>query len=390
MRVRRWTGLVLGLLATGCTAGDDDQEPVVCKTPGNAAAAVAVYAEGVAASYAAVLTGAVALQQKVNALVANPSATALAEARTAWLSARTIYGETEVFRFYDGPIEQDGLEGQVNAWPMDEGYVDGVEGNATSGIINNTAITISAQGLLALNEQGGEENIATGWHAIEFLLWGQDQSDTGPGARPYTDFVDGPAGTAPNADRRRQYLTVVMDQLVADLTVARTAWAAETPGNYRAGFVADTEGSLRNILKGMGSLSGAELAGERMSVAYQEKDQEDEHSCFSDNTHQDIISNARGIQNVWLGRYPGIPQGLGIRDVVAQADAALAAKMTNQVEVSVNAAQGIPAPFDQAILGADTAPGRVAIRATIEALRTQTDTTVEVATALCTPLTLDP
>lgn len=384
--------LLAGALAVsgGCSTSDggSDAGTPACALPDNAQAAVERYAEGVEASYGAVLAATTTLQARVNTLLANPSAAALADARTAWLDARTLYGETEVFRFYNGPM--DAVEGQVNAWPLDEAYVDGVEGDATAGIIHNTAQAITAESLLSLNEQGGEENISTGWHAVEFLLWGQDQSTTGPGARPYTDFVDGAGGTAANADRRRQYLSVVMDQLVADLTTVHGAWAANTPGNYRASFVADVPGALLKILKGMGSLSGAELSGERMSVAYTEKDQEDEHSCFSDNTHQDIISNARGIQNVWLGRYAGTTSGVALRDVVARQDAALATRMTAELDASVAATQAIPAPFDQAILGADTAPGRVAIRAAIEALRTQTDTTVDVATALCQALSLDP
>ena len=56
---------------------------------------------------------------------------------------------------------------------------------------------ITAEALTAANEEGGETNISTGWHAIEFLLWGQDLSATGPGARPATDYT-----TAPNAERR--------------------------------------------------------------------------------------------------------------------------------------------------------------------------------------------
>jgi putative iron-regulated protein len=42
----------------------------------------------------------------------------------------------------------------------------------------------------------------------------------------------------------------------------------------------------------------------------------------------------------------------------------------------------IPAPFDQAILGPDTAPGRVAIAAAIADLNTQTDAIADSAAAL--------
>jgi hypothetical protein len=57
-----------------------------------------------------------------------------------------------------------------------------------------------------LSARDGEENVAAGWHAIEFPLWGQDLSETSPGNRSFEDYVDGKRS---NADRRRQYLKVV-------------------------------------------------------------------------------------------------------------------------------------------------------------------------------------
>src|SRR5256885_11217291 len=70
-----------------------------------------------------------------------------------------------------------------------------------------------------------------------------------------------------------------------------------------------------------GSLSRGELAGERLEVALASRDQEDEHSCFSDNTHRDAVTNAQGILNVWQGSYKRLDgselQGPGIKDWVA-------------------------------------------------------------------------
>ena len=114
-------------------------------------------------------------------------------AKEAWLTARDEYGPTEAFRFYGGPIdnEETGVEGLVNAWPLDEAYIDYVDGDPEAGIVNNPDEhpTIDADALVAANEQGGEANVSTGWHAIEFLLWGQDLSADGPGARPVEDYT---------------------------------------------------------------------------------------------------------------------------------------------------------------------------------------------------------
>ena len=90
--------------------------------PGNTGDAVANYADIVEATYADTLADAQALDGTLEALVADPSDTTLAAARTAWLDSREPYLQTEVFRFYDGPIDnaEDGPEGLINAWPLDE------------------------------------------------------------------------------------------------------------------------------------------------------------------------------------------------------------------------------------------------------------------------------
>ena len=186
----------------------------------------------VSASYEDVLQAALGLQQSITGFLAAPSQEGLDAARKAWLAAREFYGQTEAFRFYGGPIDNDnGPEGRMNAWPMDESYVDYVVDAPTAGIVNDRKVAITKKRLAALNERDGEENIATGWHAIEFLLWGQDLSATGPGARPFEDYVD---GKKPNADRRRQYLRVVTELLIDDLRFLHTAWAPNSAKNYRA------------------------------------------------------------------------------------------------------------------------------------------------------------
>ncbi|MDP3796226.1 MAG: imelysin family protein [Polaromonas sp.] len=349
------------------------------------------YAALVHASYADTLQTAQAMQRAIAAFVKSPSADALAAARKAWLEAREFYGQTEAFRFYGGPIDDgNGPEGRINAWPMDESFVDGIQGKPNTGLINNRKFAISKSSLAKQNERGGEENIATGWHAIEFLLWGQDQSETGPGQRSFEDFVD---GKVPNADRRRQYLTAATELLVDDLSLLEKAWAPGVKNNYRAKFDKGGKESVRKMLVGLGSLSRGELAGERLEVALNSQDQEDEHSCFSDNTHRDVVNNAKGIQNVWLGEYQrangSVLKGPSLRDLVAAKNAALADKTSQQIAASVAAAGTIQAPFDREIVGAKDAPGRQRIQKTIESLTLQSKDLVTAASALgITKLTL--
>ena len=340
------------------------------------------------ASYSDTLAAAQDMQTAIATFLKAPSAEGLDKARQAWREARGFYGQTEAFRFYGGPIDdENGPEGQINAWPLDEAYVDYVEGKPKAGLVNNTKVRITKAALVKANERGGEENISAGWHAIEFLLWGQDLSETGAGNRSFEDYL---VGKGTNADRRGQYLTVATQLLVDDLSGLVKAW---TPGakNYRAQFEKGGKESVRKMIVGLGSLSRGELSGERMEVALNSQDQEDEHSCFSDNTHRDVVTNAKGIQNVWLGQYRQRDgkalTGPGLRDLVAVKDVALADKTTAQINASVTGAEAIPAPFDQAI--AKGSAGRPAIEKTVASLVAQSKLLVESASAVgITKLTL--
>ena len=338
---------------------------------------IAHYANMVQATYEDSAELAKILQQKIDAFVAHPTEAGLAEAKKAWLAAREPYGQTEVFRFYGGPIDaEDGPEGMINAWPLDEAYIDGVEGRVSSGLINNTKIKLDVAALKKANERGGEANISTGYHAIEFLLWGQDFNEAGAGMRPLQDFTE-----AANADRRREYLKITAALLVEQLDGLAQAWLPNVE-NYRTKFEKDPE-SLRKMMVGMGALSRAELAGERMEVALASKDQEDEHSCFSDNTHRDVVNNAQGIQNVWLGSYMrvdgSVVSGASLQALVAKVDAAAAEQMTADLANTAQLTQAIVGPFDQALVKPE---GRRQIEAAVAALKKQAVSLVNAAKAV--------
>ncbi len=325
-----------------------------------------------------------------------PTEGALTDARAAWTAARLPYMETEAARFYGGPIDDEatGYEGLINSWPMDEAFLDYVEGDTDSGLINDSTVLpeITGEAIAALNGADSEANVSTGWHAIEFLLWGQDLADDGPGARPFTDFATDGSATAENQVRRRAYLAAVSTLMIADMSAVRDAWA---PGaTYRTAFVARSpEEGLGAILTGMGSLAGGELAGERMNVAYTTQEQEDEHSCFSDTTLNDHLHDAIGIRNLYLGSYTRIDDtvvsGASISSLVAARDPALDTSVRARLDAGVAAIEAIPGPFDQAILGADSAAGRVAILAAINAMRDVADAIEEVAELLDVPLTIE-
>jgi putative iron-regulated protein len=385
------TALAVGLVGCGSSdSGSDSGKQETTTTaaakesalsPEQAEAAATTYADLVFASYSDTVAATKQLQSDIAAFVADPTDETLQTAKDSWLAARDAYGPTEVYRFSDGPIDNpdDGPEGQINAWPMDEAYVDYVEDDPEAGIINDTAGVpeITRDVIVEANEEGGETNISTGWHAIEFLLWGQDLSEDGPGERPVTDYT-----TAPNAERRAQYLTEVTDLLVEDLEGVTEQWDPEG-GEYRTEFLADPDQAVTDILRGMGALSAGELAGERIAVALDTKEQEDEHSCFSDNTLADVINNATGIQRAYTAEYEGV-DGTSLSDVVEEVDPELNQDLLEQLEANVALAESLEefGTFEEIIRSDDDSEGRKKMNELVENLQAQGDAIAALGAAL--------
>ncbi len=340
--------LVAGFAIIGCSSDDSGSSSNVTKSQ-----VIENYTKIVSANYQQAYDDAVALETAVTDFTANPTDANFTTAKAKWKAARESYGTTEAFRFSNGPIDdENGPEGLINSWPLDENYIDYVQGNANAGIINATATypTIDKALLISLNENGGEKNISTGYHAIEFLLWGQDltaPSANLPGQRPYTDFVDG--GTAANQNRRRDYLKACADLLTDNLQYLVDQW--KEGGAYRATFLAlPKDTAIQNMFLGITTLVQAELAVERMDVALGNADQEDEHSCFSDNTHRDIAQNLQGAINVYTGKYGNI-DGPSLEDLVKQANETYYTNTQTSMTAAHDKIAAIMIPFDLAISG---------------------------------------
>ncbi|MBV7300714.1 imelysin family protein [Enterovibrio paralichthyis] len=378
------------------------------------------YADIAHAVYADSLSTAKALDAQIEQFLKAPSAQGLEAVKQAWIAARVPYQQSEVFRFGNAIVDE--WEGQLNAWPLDEGLIDyvaddyqyelGNEG-AAANIVANRTLTIGASSLdvstltpeliAELNEVGGSEaNVASGYHAVEFLLWGQDLNGTKPGAgqRAYTDYVVGDGCTNGNCERRGQYLKAATELLVKDLAWMENQWAGNVDGNYRQELLqAPSDTGLQKMLFGMGSLSLGELAGERMKVALEANSTEDEHDCFSDNTHNAHYYDEQGIYNVYTGLYKRtdgtLLSGPSIADLVAQNDEQAAKTIQaqfdetrNQVYQLVVSAEQDNQHFDQ-LIAADNAPGNKLVNDTIAALVAQTGA-IEQAAAIVGITNLSP
>lgn len=377
---------------------------LLCATPvwaTDRTAVLVTYTNIAEAKYQDSLTAARALKVAINALVSKPSPASLAAARDAWLVARIPYQQTEVYRF-GNPIVDD-WEGKVNAWPLDEGLIDYVDASYAGPTDENIYAALNviatpkfelagaeidattiAPALLSntLHEADGVDvNVAAGYHAIEFLLWGQDLNGTGPGAgnRPWTDYAQGTDCTNGNCDRRAAYLQAATDLLVDDLEWMAAQWAQG--GAARASVMADETAGLIAIVTGMGSLSYGELAGERMRLGLLLNDPEEEQDCFSDNTHNSHYYDGLGIQNVYLGRYQRLDgetiAGPSLSDLVAEADPVLDTELRAKLDTTIAALEAIRMAarsgmaYDQ-MLARGNAKGEALIMAGIEGLIDQT------------------
>ena len=279
-------------------------------------------------------------------LVNEPNEENLAAARSAWRLSRVPYQQTEALRFGNSVV--DDFEGKVNAWPLDEGLIDYVadssffEGSENpvvlANVIANPRINIKGETVNAtlinpsllesLHEAGGiEANVATGYHAIEFLLWGQDLNGTnaGAGERKATDFNKTNCSNG-NCQRRGDYLLAAVDLLISDLETMVVAFSGNGEGRK-----AMADGGIGGLLTGLGSLSYGELAGERTKLGLMLHDPEEEHDCFSDNTHISHYYDVVGIGNIWTGSYRrtggDLVTGPGLINYITKRDASMAREL---------------------------------------------------------------
>ena len=297
-----------------------------------------------------------------------PDNNSLTNAKNKWIAARSIYGITEAFRFYGGPIDgvnkygEEGPEGLINAWPLNEAYIDYVKGSPNAGIINNLSLEINNDTIIAANMSEDDADVSSGWHAIEFLLWGQDFSLETAGIREASDYLP----TNEINIRRRAYLVATSALLLEHINWLSMEWLENGEGRKAFLNKNDPGGA---ILTGIATLAGFELSSERIATALDSGDPEDEHSCFSDQTHNDVKANFNGIINVYLGKgLNGLSFSPSISEFVAKNNLKLhenILEIINETNISIN---NITVPFDKMLSEPKNGPGRQAAEKTVSNL----------------------
>lgn len=312
---------------------------------------VSDYSKHVYNTYVELLKANKNLENTLQDFTKNPTQESFDRAKTSWLEARRVYAATEAFRFYGGPIDDatTGPEGLMNAWPLDEAYIDYVKGDDRAGIINNPKQfpSISKELIISMNEKNGEKNISSGYHAIEFLLWGQDFDLKSPGKRSFEDYIKLKNA---NAERRASYLNLLSLLLVEHSQQLVDAWDINKKGAFVHSFTKlPLKDSLNKIFLGVGTLAMDEMSGERMIVPLEKNDQENEQNCFSDTTDKDLLKNQEGIMAIYLGKYQGF-DGVGLKAFISSIDKKGEQKIQAQLDKSLNLLKNLKSPFDNVIM----------------------------------------
>lgn len=368
--------LLVAMAPIACSSDEEGNDDVAV----DAGPALLNYANHLHQAYKDSADDARALKTKLEALIASPSQATLDAARTEWLHSRRNYMLTEGARFYEGPIdaEPENVEYLLNGWPLDEGFIDYVVDGPTrgdgqridGGIIADESFALTPEALDGRNgEDEDEENIAAGYHAIEFILWGQAMNEVGPGERPFTDFDENDATHGSTAKRRGEFLIAAVDGIINHLTNLTAAW--EEGAEYRTTFLANENNeSLSNVFAGLGKLSRGEMAGERINAGLESKERRDQHNCFSSTTNTDFIRDAIGIRDFYLGDYNG-DDGPGFDELVAQKDPELNEKLIAQLNTTIDGMKSISVYFEQAIAADDSDPERQKLINVRESFRDQ-------------------
>jgi uncharacterized iron-regulated protein len=268
------------------------------------------------------------LSSAVNRFVKNPNDQTLKAAQDAWVAARSPWEQSECFGF--GPAESLGYDAALDSWPVNE---------------TDLKAAINSKDKVTSEYVKKRQDTEKGFHVIEYLLFGNDKS------KKATDFNK----------RELDYLQALstdFSQVANDLV---TSWTKGVEGNPAYREVIATAGDSRNstypslqagaeeMVQGMiDSLD--EVANEKIAKPFEEKDQKWMESRFSFNTLNDLKSNVKGAENVYLGRFPDAnTSGTGLTAYVAKVNPDLDARVKSELQASVEALEKIPAPFEKSV-----------------------------------------
>jgi putative iron-regulated protein len=298
------------------------------------------------------LSQGVALKEAVSAFVKNPKAETHLLAKVSWMRARLPFLQSEFSRVIaeSGKVGSD-ISNRLNGWPIDPGHIDYTCLMAGGNIISSKEKypAITSELLRSMNLKAGESDFTTGYHVIEFLLWGEDLDKESSGKRSFKDYDK---NNSELAKRRADYLLACCELLIQDLKDLVFEWDTESKNNLRSSLESMPSDQAITKILGMVSFLADDLAKSQIGSIISKGATFKEQSTFSDTTHFDFLHTVAGISNLAAGAYVGLDGklqilGLGLIGLAEQIPNSRADKIRSLINNAMKSAQAFKGPFDQ-------------------------------------------
>lgn len=309
------------------------------------------------------------VDSKLASFLYHPNPMTHGELKQAWRQAYDDFLRAMVFAYlpiqdppewYSKHIAYRDLLTQLDSWPIQGGYIDYVPGYPFSGIVNDLTLVIDEQTLRNQHLFTDNSNASIGYHALEFMLWGDNgersphdffpQENTAPvllnegehnhenseagldqGTEPapevhaHTEETNQPGMPEPqNHNRRRQYVQVISEVLQKDLIRVQRRWEPST--GYYAQLIQQStpDNTLQAALIAAQRLISEEILNKRFTL---------ESSEFSASSARDIEMLLHGLQLWFNPEDDGLQEG-SLMFLMEQASAAKAGAFMQQLEQS--------------------------------------------------------
>lgn len=288
-------------------------------------------------------------------LLTTESAENLAAAQQAWKDVRVPWEQGEAHIF--GPVDALSIDPHLDTWPLNTSDLQ---------TLLNTITGFNADNLKGYNDD------VQGFHALEYLLFGDGVADNEKSIEEMTDA-------------EREYLSAAAEVFESYTQNLFDAWSVTNNADDDSAlaykdylitadnqFYSSQLAIVEELINGMIGIVNEVHAGkidEPFGSSINNIDTTKVESQYSWNSLADFTDNIRGVQNVYRGEFSGQSDEAGIIDFVSAADADIATRVDTEIADAIAAIKAIAGendlPFRQAISNADA---RVRIQAAVDAL----------------------
>lgn len=266
-----------------------------------------------------------ALNSSVGVFVAAPSGAGLIDIQAKWRAARDPWESNESFGF--GPVGNDGIDGNTDDWPVD---------------INSLKTILASNQTLDATFVTNMVTNTKGFHAIEYLIFGQD------GSKTVNDFTS----------REKQLLSLLTADLKIQADQLKSRWSSSSATSFYTDFKnAGRDGStyptasaaLGEVLGSMVDIM-TELPDSKIETPLTSQNISYLESAFSDYSYHDYRNNISGVYAAYVGKYGSIVASKSISNLVNDANPGVNQKVLTQFKLVLALYDAIqPASMNQDI-----------------------------------------